>query len=189
MNTLIQNLKEALIGETKAQLKYKFFAEKARKENLPAIADLFKAISFAESIHIKNHKRALSVYTNSEIKPSDFLDINQDEIKEQVKSTQENLENAIEGEIYETKTMYKQFEKNADNMGEITVRLSFSLAREAESIHAKLFKKYRKRLKKGKEIKQRKIFVCQICGNVEFDEAPDTCPVCDHDKQFFKKFS
>ncbi|MFO8019518.1 MAG: rubrerythrin family protein [Promethearchaeia archaeon] len=189
MNILIQNLKDAIVGETKANLKYNLFAERARQENLPEVAELFKAVAFAETIHIKNHTRALSVLTDSEVETSEFVHIDDEQIREQVKSTKENLENAIDGEIYETKTMYKNYVKNADDQNEITVRLSFSLAREAEKIHAKLYKKYLKRVEKGKPIEGRDIYVCKICGNVEFDEATENCPLCDHSQQFFEKVS
>ncbi|MGV9200354.1 MAG: rubrerythrin family protein [Promethearchaeia archaeon] len=189
MKILIQNLKQAIIGETKANLKYKIFAERARDENLPQVAELFEAVSFAETRHIKNHKRALSVLTDSEVDTSEFIRIDEKEIRKQVETTQENLKSAIEGEIYESKTMYKNFEKNADNQDEITVRLSFSLARKAEKVHAKRYKKYLKKLEKGKKIESREIYVCKICGNVEFDKAPEECPVCDHGQQFFEKMT
>ncbi|MFX0035524.1 MAG: ferritin family protein [Candidatus Hermodarchaeota archaeon] len=55
MSTDIQNLKEAIIGESNAKRKYELYAEKAREENLLEVAHLFKAIAVAEAIHIKNH--------------------------------------------------------------------------------------------------------------------------------------
>ena len=57
---VIDNLKEAIIGESKAQRKYELYAEQAIKENLVEIGHLFKAVAFAESIHIKNHIKAIS---------------------------------------------------------------------------------------------------------------------------------
>jgi rubrerythrin len=98
-----------------------------------------------------------------------------------------NLKAAVDGEVYETKTMYKKFEKNASSEGEAVPELSFSLAREAEKVHADLFSKYLKKLRKGKDIQEKKIYVCTICGNVEFMEVPDPCPVCDHSKQFYEE--
>jgi rubrerythrin len=83
--------------------------------------------------------------------------------------------------------MYKDFEKNASSEGKDVPELSFSLARDAEKVHADLFSKYLKNLKKGKNIKKQKIYVCQICGNVEFDEPPEICPVCDHSKEFYEE--
>ncbi|MHA1525826.1 MAG: rubredoxin-like domain-containing protein [Promethearchaeota archaeon] len=44
-----------------------------------------------------------------------------------------------------------------------------------------------KLLEKNKEFETVEIYVCTICGNIEFAPLPDICPVCDHDKKFFKK--
>ncbi len=189
MSLVIENLKEALNGESNAKRKYELYAQKAKEKNHPEIAHLFKAVSFAESIHIKNHLRALSVLQGSEVKINDIVTINEEELKQIVKDTISNLQDAIEGEIYETKKMYKQFEKNASSEGKDIPELSFSLARDAERVHADLFSKYLKKLKKGKSVKKQKIYVCQICGNVEFLEPPEICPICDHSKDFYKEIT
>lgn len=67
MNEVIDSLKESIYGELEAREKYKLYSEKAKDENLPTVAKLFKAISFAEEIHIKNHVNALSKITNNPI--------------------------------------------------------------------------------------------------------------------------
>ncbi|TFF98309.1 MAG: rubrerythrin family protein [Promethearchaeota archaeon] len=187
MSKVIENLKEAIQGESEAQYKYRLFSEKAEEEKHPAVAHLFQAVAYAEGRHIKNHLRALKVLTGKEVTLEEVVELNEDEIKEKINDTLSNLQNAIDGETYETKKMYKKFEKNASSAGESVPELSFSLARDAEEIHAKLFSQYLKNLKKGKKIQEKKIFVCTICGNVEFMEAPEVCPVCDHSKQFFKE--
>jgi rubrerythrin len=189
MSIVEKNLEEALQGESNAKRKYELYAQKAREKNLPKIAHLFKAISYAESIHIKNHLRALSVIKGSEIKIEDIVTINEEELEQKVKDTATNLQDSVDGEIYETKKMYKTFEKNAASEGKDVAELSFSLARDAEKVHADLFSKYLKMLKKGKDFKQQKIYVCKICGNVEFIETPEICPVCEHSKEFYEEIS
>ncbi|TXT67051.1 MAG: Rubrerythrin-2 [Promethearchaeota archaeon] len=187
MSIVIANLQEALKGESNAKRKYELYAEKAEQENLSQIAHLFRAVAFAEGIHIKNHKRALSVLKGSNVSLNDFVSIEEKKLQEHIGSTLENLKDAIEGETYETKKMYKKFQRNAASEGENVAELSFSLARDAEKIHADLFTDYYKNLKKGKEIVSKKIYVCQICGNVESNSPPELCPVCDHEKSFFKE--
>ncbi len=187
MSVIISNLKDAIKGESNAQRGYELFAEKAKKENLPEIARLFSAISIAEGIHIKNHLRALTVITGSE-PTKDFIKIDEEKLKTQVKDTISNLKKAIEGETYETKKMYKEFVKNSIKAGEDVAELTFSLARKAEKIHAKIYLKYLKLLEANKTIEDKDIFVCNICGNVEFEKVPENCPCCDHGVQFFKKF-
>ncbi|MBY9007135.1 MAG: rubrerythrin family protein [Candidatus Lokiarchaeota archaeon] len=185
MSIVIDNLKEAINGEYNAKRKYKLFSEKAKNENLNKVAHVFKAISFAESIHIKNHLKALSIITKSsiEINPTEQIDDNI--LKGNINDTISNLEDAIKGENYESKIMYRKFVKNAANNEKNVAELSFSLARSAEKIHSKIYSNYLKDLKKKRHIVAEKIYVCKICGNVEFGEPPKKCPVCDHSSRFF----
>jgi len=188
MSAIIENLKEAINGESNAKRKYELFAEKARKENLPEVAHLFEAISAAEAIHIKNHIRALAVLTNSDVNVEDFVELNEEDLKNHVKDTKTNLKNAITGENYETKKMYKNFVKNSRKAGSEVVELSFALARKAEKVHAELFTNYLKILENNKKIEKMKVFICQICGNVEFEAPPSVCPICDHSQKFFREY-
>ncbi|MFW9880820.1 MAG: rubrerythrin family protein [Candidatus Thorarchaeota archaeon] len=187
MSIVINNLKEAINGESNAKRKYELYAEKAKEENLPEVSHLFKAISTAEAIHIKNHIRALQVFTYNDIEIEDFVDVNEDALQNNVKDTKSNLLDAINGENYETKQMYKEFLKNSKKEGNDVAELSFSLARKAEKVHAGIFSKYLKQLEKMELIEKRKVYVCQICGNVEFDAPPSVCPLCDHTQKFFKE--
>ncbi|MFX1365213.1 MAG: rubrerythrin family protein [Promethearchaeota archaeon] len=188
MSIVIQNLKEAINGESNAKRKYELYAEKAREENLPEVAHLFEAISAAEAIHIKNHTRALKVLTDTDVNIENFIEVNETNLKDQIKDTKANLIDAINGETYETKKMYKNFIKNSKKEGSEVTELSFSLARKAEKIHAKLFSMYLKLLENNKSFEKLKIFVCQICGNVEFEVPPSICPICEHSQKFFKEY-
>ncbi|MFX1575445.1 MAG: rubrerythrin family protein [Promethearchaeota archaeon] len=187
MSGLIQNLKEAIIGESNAKRKYEMYSERAQEEQLPEISHLFKAISSAEAIHIKNHIKALSILTKIEVKIEEIVNINEELLRKTVKDTRTNLKDAINGETYETKQMYKGFVKNAKNEDNEVVELAFTLARKAEKVHANLFTKYLKKLEKNQSIDNMKIYVCQICGNVEIGDIPLVCPVCDHNQRFFKE--
>ncbi|MFX0081519.1 MAG: rubrerythrin family protein [Candidatus Hodarchaeota archaeon] len=142
MSLVIENLKEAINGESNAKRKYEFYAQKAKEENLPEVAHLFKAISITEAIHIKNHVRALQVLINREVKIEDFIDVNEVALKDNVKDTKSNLLDAINGETYETKQMYKLFLKNSKKEGNDVAELSFSLARKVEKVHAGICSKY-----------------------------------------------
>jgi rubrerythrin len=83
--------------------------------------------------------------------------------------------------------MYKEFVKNSKKIGNNVAELSFTLAKKAEKIHVKIYSTYLKLLEKNKEIKFREIYICSICGNIEFDNPTPICTVCDHKQQFFKK--
>ena len=77
------NLKEAFSGESQANRLYLAFAKKAEADNLPNVAKLFRAAAAAETVHAHAHLSAM----------------------EGVKSTVDNLKEAIEGEGYEFKSM------------------------------------------------------------------------------------
>ncbi len=167
--------------------KYEFFAERARQENYLTAALLFKAASFAESIHIKNHLRALKVIEQNDNLSTDFVNINLQEIKDSVSNTRDNLLNAISGEIYETKKMYRDFVKNAKKEKNDMVELTFTLARKAEKVHAKLFSNALKTIDDNSKSIGENIYVCKICGNIEFNSPPEICPICDHSKDFYEQ--
>ena len=187
MSTVIENLKEAIIGESNAKRKYEFFAEKAESENYSEVAHLFKAISFAESIHIKNHLQALSKITKTEVNLENIVVIDDIELKKLVDNTRNNIIQAIAGETFEFKKMYKAFKKDAKKQDYFLAEFSFNLARKAEIIHSKLYIRYLKQLDKKINFLPIDIYVCTICGNVELREAPKTCLNCDHDQKFYKK--
>lgn len=187
MSIIIENLKEAINGESNAKRKYELFAEKAREENLPEVAHLFEAISSAEAIHIKNHLRALKVLTNSDVNVDDFVKVSEEDLNNHVKDTKSNLLDAFNGETYETKKMYKNFVNNSKKEGNEVAELSFTLARKAEKVHARIFSEVLKKLEKKENIDAQKIYVCQICGNVEFGAPPSVCPICDHNQKFFEE--
>lgn len=188
MSVVIENLKEAIIGESNAEIKYKLFAQKAAKEGFNEISNLFNAISTAEAIHIKNHLKAIEKITNKTIDLNSLVKIDQKKLEESVMSTRENLIQTISGETFEFKKMYKAFVKTAKRNDTYLAEFSFNLARNAEIIHSKLFIKYLKKLDNNEEIKDLDIFVCQICGNVELGTPPKICPICEHEQIFFKKF-
>jgi len=159
------NLKEAFAGESQANRKYTYFAEKAETYGNKQIARLFRAAAEAENIHARNHLKVLG----------------------DIKSDKENLAAAIGGEHYEFTTMYPDFieEAKAENNKEAVG--TFNLANKVEQIHHKLFQTALKNLENGREFKDAPYYVCQVCGNTVEGEAPDRCPVCGALRDKFKK--
>ncbi len=83
MSSTQENLESAFAGESQASRRYLFFADKAEKEGHPQIGRLFRAASEAETVHARNHL----------------------EVMGGIRSTRDNLEEAIGGEHYEFTTM------------------------------------------------------------------------------------
>lgn len=159
------NLKAAFVGESQANRKYLAFAKKAKEEGFLNIAKLFKAVAEAETIHAHNHLRILKM----------------------IKTTLENLQAALNGEIYEFTEMYPEFIKIATQEGINNAVVSFNYANQVEKIHGNLYKKALESIKDGKDIETKDFFVCQVCGYTAEGEAPDVCPVCGASKERFMK--
>jgi len=165
MSNTMDNLGEAFAGESQANRKYLFFAEKADKEGLPQIARLFRATAEAETVHARNHLGAL----------------------EGIKSTKDNLKEAIGGENYEYTSMYPGFIEQAKSEKNRRAEISFSYANAVEKIHYDLYQKALKAFESGQSIKDEPYYVCQVCGNTVEGTAPDKCPVCGAPKSQFKR--
>ncbi len=167
MSKTEDNLKAAFAGESQANRKYLAFAKKAEQEGFPNTAKLFKAIAEAETVHAHNHLRILKM----------------------IKSTKENLQAALNGEIYEFTEMYPDFINIATQERINDAVLTFNYANQVEKIHGELCKKAIESIEQDKDIDEKEFFVCQVCGYTAEKEAPNTCPVCGASKEKFKKIS
>ena len=164
MSKTIENLKAAFAGESQASRKYLYFAEKAEDEGHKQIARLFRAASDAETVHARNHLKVM----------------------QGIRSTGDNLKEAIGGENYEFTEMYPEFMKQAEAESNEKAKDSFDLANKVEQIHHRLYQAALSMLEKGQAMAEKPIYVCQVCGNTVEGEAPDRCPVCGAPKKMFK---
>lgn len=149
------NLKEAFAGESQANQKYRAFAKKAEKEGFPNIAKLFSTTAEAERIHAEGHLDSL----------------------EGVNSTIENLKAAIAGEKYEYKEMYPPMYDLANSENHKAKRM-FRYALRVEEVHAKLYQLAVEAAERGKDLDVSQIYLCPVCGNIEFGKPPESCPIC-----------
>lgn len=162
MSKTEQNLKDAFSGESQANRKYLAFAKKAEEEGYTQVAKLFRAAAAAETIHAHNHLRELRG----------------------VKSTRENLLEAINGESYEFQKMYPGMIEDATTEGDQFALRTFTWANEVEKVHAALYQKALDSLGRNTALDY---YVCSVCGYTAEGAAPDECPVCRAKRQAFKK--
>lgn len=162
MDRTTKDLMDAFAGESQANRKYLAFAEKADKEGYPQVARLFRAAAAAETIHAHNHLRALKG----------------------IKSTKENLEEAITGEMHEFKEMYPGMIAAAKEAGNKEAERTFSYANQVEKIHAELYQKYKDTMEEKKMVD---FYICPVCGYTVEEEPPEKCPVCGASGKVFKK--
>ena len=154
MTKTTDDLKAAFAGESQANRKYLAFAKKADEAGHAQVAKLFRAAAHAETVHALNHLKAL----------------------DGIKSTAENLQAAIEGENYESVSMYPGFVSDAEAEGDKRALRSFKWALDVEKVHEGLYREALQAL--GKETPAGDYYVCPVCGYTHFASAPDKCPVC-----------
>lgn len=164
-STTSQNLGAAFAGESQANRRYLFFAQKAEEDGIKGVAKLFRAAADAETVHARNHLTAMGG----------------------LKSTKENVEAAVSGEYYEFTKMYPEFVKQAEADKDGKARTSFDWANKVERIHYKLFQSALESMQRGSGAPAEPIFVCQRCGNTVEGAAPDRCPICGSPKSMFKQ--
>jgi rubrerythrin len=165
MGNTQDNLQEAFAGESQANRRYLFFAEKADEAGDKQVARLFRAAAEAETVHARNHLKVLG----------------------DIKSDRENLKAAVSGENYEFTQMYPGFIEQAKAENNQAAGRSFDLANKVEQIHHKLFQEALSSLESGRSLKEAPYFVCQVCGNTVEGEAPERCPICGAPRNKFKR--
>jgi rubrerythrin len=158
------DLKAAFAGESQANRKYLAYAKKADAEGFTQVARLFRAAADAETVHAHAHLRVMG----------------------QVKSTAENLADAIAGEAHEFKSMYPEFIERAEKEGNQGAVSSFRNAVAVEQIHHELYSEAADAVKKSEDLPGRAVFVCQVCGNTVYREPPEKCPICGAPHKLFK---
>ena len=156
-------LNEAFAGESQANRKYTAFAIQADKEGFSQAAKLFRAAAEAEAIHAANHLRA----------------------QKAIKTTKENLREALAGETHEFKEMYPEMIAAAKTEGMKEAERSFNYANAVEEYHAKLYHEMLANLEAKKEPVS--YFVCPVCGMTVEKDVPDKCPVCGVKGSMFKE--
>ena len=121
-----ENLKEAFAGESQANRRYIYFAQKADVEGYPDVAALFRSVAEGETGHAFGH--------------FDFLkEVGDPVTGEPVGDTSENLKSAIAGETYEYTEMYPGFAKIAREEGFNEISEWMETLARAEKSHAGRF--------------------------------------------------
>ena len=156
------NLQNAFAGESQANRKHLAWSKKAEQEGFKQVAKLFKAVAEAETVHAHGHLKEMGG----------------------IKSTKENLEAALSGEVFEFEKMYPQMITEAEAEGNTAALRTFTFANAVEKIHAELYKNALANLGKNADADY---YVCSVCGHTIENEPTGDCPVCKSKKQAYKK--
>ncbi len=173
----VLNLKNAITGETTASARYKAFAQKAREENLPAIALLFEAASASENIHAKELTEALSALGGEmEVVVPEFT----------VQTTRENLAASLKGESAEFNSMYPSYIQKAEAENAKKAVTAMQYAMETEKAHAAFYEAAIKMLDTKTGTLPLSYSVCPRCGyTYATDLLPASCELCGTGKASF----
>jgi rubrerythrin len=156
-----KNLKEALAGESQTNRRYLAFAAKAAQEGYHQAARLFRGLAEAETVHAMNYLQTMRA----------------------VKSTRENLQEALASETAAFQERYPKMIATAKSEGQKEAERDFTYACGAENSHAQLFKKA---LDSLEDMPPVDLYICGVCGYAVEGAPPELCPVCKASKEFFK---
>jgi rubrerythrin len=123
-----QNLKDAFAGESQANRRYLYFANKADVEGQTEVASLFRSTAEGETGHAHGHLDYLAQVGD----PATGLPIG---------SSSNNLKAAVAGETHEYTDMYPGMAKSAREEGFEEIADWFETLAKAERSHANKFAK------------------------------------------------
>jgi len=169
-NLTLVNLMKAVAGESMARNRYEFYAKVAQKEGCRDIAAHFQRAADNEKTHAK-----LQLALHNRMK---F------ERENSFASTEENLQDAINGENYENTTMYPDFSKIAKEEGHREAATLFKGIGKIEVEHEKMYRMLLERLMSHREFlseNEEEVWICEVCGHIHYGpKALEVCPVCKH---------
>ncbi len=123
-----QNLKDAFAGESQANRRYLYFAQKADVEGYNDVSAVFRSTAEGETGHAHGHLEFLAATGD----PATGLPIG---------STSDNLKAAIAGEAFEYTDMYPGMARSAREEGFEEIADWFETLAKAEKSHAGRFQK------------------------------------------------
>jgi rubrerythrin len=123
-----QNLKDAFAGESQANRRYLYFAQKADVEGFNDVSTVFRSTAEGETGHAHGHLEFLEA-------------VGDPATGEPIGGTTLNLKSAIAGETHEYTDMYPGMAKTAREEGFDEIADWFEMLAKAEKSHAGRFQK------------------------------------------------
>ena len=162
-----ENLQAGFAGESQARNKYTYWAAIARKEGYLYIAKIFEETADNEKRHAKDQFAMLGG----------------------IKDTVANLKAAVEGEDYETTTMYPEFAAAAKEEGNTKAMVLFEQIAKVEAEHRDRYKKLLEMVENGTAFQRDEPieWKCSVCGYRHTGtEPPPKCPCCQHAREHYE---
>lgn len=163
-----QNLKDAASNEALAHVRYTLFSDIAKESGQLEAARLFEN-------HASHEKEHAELWLS-------YLD--------ELSDTDDNLDRALKGEIYESTEYYPSFSKTASDEGFYEISDKFRMAGDVEKHHAKNLERLAEELAKGEHTSDDAecVWCCTNCGyHTKGNMPPERCPLCGYPKWYFTK--
>jgi len=191
MESTLDGLLKAFVGESQARNRYTFYASTAKKEGYEQVAEIFAMTADNEREHANWFFKMIKEVGEKQGADLSKLTTNTD-VPLVRGTTMENLEAAIAGETHEFSSMYPQIADMAlkDGFAQVAARVK-SIA-EAEKHHADRYTKLLENFKNDTVFKREEavFWMCRECGYLHFGKAaPEACPSCGHAKAFYQILS
>ena len=188
MEETLKNLHKAFIGESQARNRYTMYAKQAIKDGYEQISSIFLETADQELEHAKQLSKMINQLYEKMGKEAVAIEVMAE--GNAVKAdTLKNLESAINGENYETQTMYPEFATKAKEEGLEDIAKRLTAIGLAEKHHSERYTKLVDQIKAGTLFSKEgvKAWTCRKCGYVHLGKTPPAeCPSCSHETKYFQ---
>ena len=179
-----ENLMRAFAGESQARNRYTIAAERAEKEGMLTIAEIFRYTADQERAHAERFYDLLKDLSGETIHIDGSYPVDQQD------SLTGLLRAAEHNEHEEFADVYQAFGKTAKEEGFSEAASAFLQIAEIEHIHEQRFGKIAEMLESGSWYQPQTAskWMCTNCGYIhEGPDAPEVCPCCAHPKAYFER--
>ncbi len=177
-----ENLMRAFAGESQARNRYTIAAERAEKEGMHTIAEIFRYTADQERAHAERFYDLLKDLAGETIHIDGTYPVDQQD------TMPELLRAAEHNEHEEFTDVYQAFGNTAQEEGFSEAASAFRQIAEIEHIHEQRFAKLAEMLESDTwyHPNAASCWMCTNCGYIhEGNQAPPVCPVCRHAQGYF----
>ena len=177
-----ENLMRAFAGESQARNRYTIAAERAEKDGMFTVAEIFRYTADQERAHAERFYELLKELSGQTIHIDGSYPVDQQEDLPGL------LHAAEHNEHEEFADVYQAFGNTAREEGFSEAASAFHQIAEIEHVHEQRFAKLAEMLESGTwyQPKAASKWMCTNCGYIhEGNQAPPVCPVCRHEQGYF----
>lgn len=181
-----ENLMRAFAGESQARNRYTIAAERAEKEGMLTIADIFRYTADQERAHAERFYDLLKSLSGETIHIDGTYPVDlQDSLSGLLRAAERN-------EHEEYADVYQAFGNTAKEEGFHEAASAFYQIAEIEHSHEERFGRLAEMLESNTYYNAIDVchWLCTNCGYIhEGKQAPKVCPVCRHEQGYFIPFA